>query len=195
MGHAGRQAAARGGDKRGRLLEAAKALIYRQGFSQTTLADIAQESGVPLGNVYYYFKTKDDIAGAVIEDYKQLMLEGLQQLEAGQDDPLERLKAFIRRTVSHKEEVADRGCPVGSLCQELNKDGAKALAGKMDEILGVQIKWVGAQFKAAGHKDAHDRAVQLVSTLQGISLVGNAMKSPAMITRQAALLCDWVAAG
>lgn len=185
---------ARTSDKREKLLEAAKALIYRQGFAQTTLADIAQESGVPLGNVYYYFKTKDEIAGAVIDDYKRLMLEGLQQLEAAQDDPRERLQAFIRRAASHKEEVADRGCPLGSLCQELNKDGAKALAGKMDEILGAQIKWVGVQFKLAGHKDANDRAVHLVSSLQGISLVGNAMKSPSIITRQVALLCDWVVA-
>jgi hypothetical protein len=35
-------------------------------------------------------------------------------------------------------------------------------------------------------------AVQLVATLQGISLLVNAMKSPAVIGRQVALLCDWV---
>jgi len=38
-------------DKRVRLIEAAKVLIHQQGFNLTTLADIAQEADVPLGNV------------------------------------------------------------------------------------------------------------------------------------------------
>ena len=51
-------------DKRVRLIEAAKVLIHQQGFHLTTLADIAQEADVPLGNVYYYFKTKEAIGEA-----------------------------------------------------------------------------------------------------------------------------------
>ena len=43
------------------LLEAANKLVHQQGFNQTTLADIAKAAQVPLGNVYYYFKTKEDI--------------------------------------------------------------------------------------------------------------------------------------
>ena len=53
-------------NKRERLLAAARDLIHEQGFKPTTLADIARESDVPLGNVCYYFKSKDDIAGAII---------------------------------------------------------------------------------------------------------------------------------
>jgi AcrR family transcriptional regulator len=54
-------------DKRLRLIEAANALISQHGFNQTTLADIARKSEVPLGNVYYYFKTKDELGSALIE--------------------------------------------------------------------------------------------------------------------------------
>jgi len=54
-------------NKRSRLLEAANKLVHAQGFNQTTLADIAREAEVPLGNVYYYFKTKEDIGHALIE--------------------------------------------------------------------------------------------------------------------------------
>jgi len=180
-------------DKRERLLEAAKVLIYRQGLAQTTLADIAQESGVPLGNVYYYFKSKDEIATAVVEDYKAAIIDSLQQLEQCQADPKERLVWFIKRVASFKEEIADRGCRVGSLCQELNKD-ATPLASKADDIIEAEVKWATAQFKLLGRKDAGDLAVQLIATLQGISLLGNALKSPAVIGRQVTLLCDWVKA-
>ena len=178
-------------DKRERLLEAAKVLIYRQGLAQTTLADIAEESGVPLGNVYYYFKTKDDIAAAVVEDYKTGVVDTLRQLDEREADPKQRLVWFIKRLAAFKEEIADRGCRVGSLCQELNKD-ARPLAGKADDIIAAEIKWATAQFKLIGRKDAADLAVQLVATLQGISLLANTLKSPAVIGRQVVVLCDWV---
>jgi len=45
--------------KRTRLINTASKLAHEHGFNQTTLADIARDSGVPLGNVYYYFKTKE----------------------------------------------------------------------------------------------------------------------------------------
>jgi hypothetical protein len=43
-------------DKRSRLLGAAVDLAYQNGFGATSLADIAHEAEVPLGNVYYYFR-------------------------------------------------------------------------------------------------------------------------------------------
>src|ERR1700686_2451782 len=45
-------------DKRSRLLSAAVELTYQNGFDATSLADIAREAKVPLGNVYYYFKNQ-----------------------------------------------------------------------------------------------------------------------------------------
>src|ERR1700756_2252903 len=54
-------------DKRSRLVSAAVGLAYQNGFGATSLADIAREADVPLGNVYYYFKTKDDIGDAIVE--------------------------------------------------------------------------------------------------------------------------------
>ena len=60
-----------------------KALIHKQGFNLTTLADIAQEANVPLGNVYYYFKTKESIAEAVIANRGRELHEALQIWEKG----------------------------------------------------------------------------------------------------------------
>src|SRR6266550_2026003 len=45
-------------DKRSRLIQTAVKLAYRHGFRTTSLADIAEAAKVPVGNVYYYFKTK-----------------------------------------------------------------------------------------------------------------------------------------
>ncbi|MBT3413924.1 MAG: TetR/AcrR family transcriptional regulator, partial [Nitrospina sp.] len=45
-------------DKREKLVQSAGKLFHQVGFNQTSIADIAEDSGVPLGNVHYYFKTK-----------------------------------------------------------------------------------------------------------------------------------------
>ena len=42
------------------------ASCIEQGIEKTTLADIAQAADVPVGNIYYYFKTKDELVRAVV---------------------------------------------------------------------------------------------------------------------------------
>ena len=92
-------------DKRIRLIEAAKVLIHQQGFNLTTLADIAQEADVPLGNVYYYFKTKEAIGEAVIEKRAAEYAEMLARLDEIQD-PASRLRAFVDTSVEELELIA-----------------------------------------------------------------------------------------
>jgi hypothetical protein len=51
-------------DKWRSLVEAASRLFYQQGFEHTSLADIAAAAEVPLGNVYYYFKAREELLRA-----------------------------------------------------------------------------------------------------------------------------------
>jgi TetR/AcrR family transcriptional regulator, transcriptional repressor for nem operon len=57
--------------KRDCLIEAAKAKFYQQGVALTTLADIAQQAQVPLGNVYYHFQAKEALVQAVVQAHTQ----------------------------------------------------------------------------------------------------------------------------
>ena len=57
--------------KRERLIAAATRLLHEQGVERTTLADIAKAADVPAGNVYYYFKARDDVVRAVIDAHVQ----------------------------------------------------------------------------------------------------------------------------
>ena len=57
--------------KRERLVAAAREVIYRQGVETTTIAEIAHAADVPVGNVYYYFKTKDELVAAAIDGHAQ----------------------------------------------------------------------------------------------------------------------------
>jgi AcrR family transcriptional regulator len=45
-------------EKRAELVRAAMGLLHEQGYQRTAFAKVATPADVPLGNVYYYFKTK-----------------------------------------------------------------------------------------------------------------------------------------
>src|SRR5437667_7997452 len=107
--------------KRDRLIEAAKIMFYQQGVTGTTLADIAQQAQVPLGNIYYHFRTKEALVEAVIQAH----LQELQSLFARLDrhpDPRQRLLGLLAAERESEHTLARYSCPYGRLTQELNQD-------------------------------------------------------------------------
>src|SRR5919204_4191454 len=164
-------------DKRSRLIETAMKLAYRHGFRETSLADIAEAAHVPVGNVYYYFKTKEELAEAVVAR----RLAEFQEFKEGMDrlkSPKERLLAFVDRIDSNREQLARGGCPLGGLCSELHKEGG-ALAKKSASLFTAPMKWLEEQFRAAGHeKDARELAVHVFCAFQGMAAVAQATNDP-----------------
>ena len=177
--------------KRERLVAAASQLLHQQGVEKTTLADIAQAADVPAGNVYYYFKTKDDIIAAVIEVHVQRARAALASIDGGHRSPKSRLKALVSQYADQSEVIALYGCPHGSLCSELDKRPSRpgfALA----ELMGVPIAWAEEQFRALGRRDAHDLAVSLVAAYEGSALLANTFRDPDILAREARRLNRWI---
>jgi TetR/AcrR family transcriptional regulator, transcriptional repressor for nem operon len=176
--------------KRERLIASAKTLIHEQGVHPTTLSDVAAAADVPPGNVYYYFKTKEDLVRAVVEAYivdADTMLADLDRLRS----PQARLKGLTRGWLDVADTVAEHGCPVGSLCAELNKcDGA--LGGAGAEILGRVTDWAEEQFRRLGRRDARDLALALLSGIQGSALLANTFRDAGIMARQARHLEKWI---
>jgi AcrR family transcriptional regulator len=178
-------------DNRKRLLEAAEKVTYRCGFGKTALADIAKEARVPLGNVYYYFKTKDEIGDAIVERRVSRFRRLLDELDKA-DSPQERLCAFVQIKVNNRDELARSGCPVGTLCSELHKHGG-AVAKKSTVLFTEALAWMEAQFKALGKgADSRGLAVHLLSATQGVSVLAHTFHDPGMIAMEAARLKQWI---
>ena len=179
-----------GESKRDRLIAGTRQLIHQQGVEKTTIADIARTAWVPAGNVYYYFKTKDELVEAAIESHALDVRELLESLE-GQRTPRARLKALVRALTAHGELAADYGCPLGSLCSELDKrtDGLDC---RCSELLRLPIAWAEEQFRLMGRRDARDLAVALIASYQGIALLTNTFRDPELMTREARRLERWI---
>ena len=178
-------------DQRSRLLQAAEKTTYRHGFAQTALADIAKEARVPLGNVYYYFKTKDELNGAVLDVRISRFRKLLEQFnQAG--DPKDRLCAFVQTKIKNRDELARSGCPVGTLCSELHKHSGP-VAKKSTVLFADALAWMEAQFQALG-KGAASRAlaIHVLSCTQGVSVLAHTFHDPALIDTEAAQLQSWI---
>src|SRR5207253_6168575 len=70
-----------------RKIEAAALQVFvKQGFHGTSIRDIANASGVSIGNIYNYYKTKEDLYKAIAEHYETRM-QGLRaKAIEGMDD-------------------------------------------------------------------------------------------------------------
>jgi AcrR family transcriptional regulator len=80
--------------RRQEILDAALHCFSRDGFHNTTTADIVRESGVSQGTLYLYFATKEDIVVALADERHQgeAMINALAQ---GEQDPIRGLLALI----------------------------------------------------------------------------------------------------
>ena len=177
--------------KRDRLIAAACELLYRQGVETTTLADIAQLAGVPVGNVYYYFKTKDEIIEAVVHSHLDTVRATLGSIESGHRTPKSRLKALVKVLSGEHDLIAEYGCPQGSLCSELNKREAGGDHFAAD-LIRVPLAWVADQFRQLGRRDAYDLAVALMAAYQGTALLSNTLNDPTLMTRESRRLDRWI---
>src|SRR5258706_13206087 len=136
-------------DQRTRQIGTWTKLAYGRGFRETSLADIAEAARVPVGNVYYHFKTKEELAEVVGER----LLEEFRAARAEWDRlsaPKERLLTFVSSIQANRERLARGGCPLGSLCSELHKEGG-ALAKKSAALFTEPIAGLQDQFRAAKH--------------------------------------------
>ena len=180
-------------DSRVRLLQAAEKTIYLYGFDSTSIADIAKEARVPLGNVYYCFKTKDEIGGAVVDLRVSRFKKLLQDLNKT-GPPKARLCGFVDIKIKNCEALARGGCPVGTLCSELQKYGGPA-AKKSRVLFSEALAWMEEQFQELG-KGAKSRglAVHLLSATQGVSVLAHTFHDPSMIAMEAQRLKEWIRA-
>jgi len=70
-----------------RIEKAAKKLFIKQGFHATSMRNIAARSGTSLGNVYNYYRTKEDILGSIINKYQTIIDGRLRWIFDEIDEP------------------------------------------------------------------------------------------------------------
>lgn len=133
-------------------MDASEGLILDQGFAATSVDRVVERAGVTKGTFFYHFKTKADLAYALVERYATMdseHLEGnLSRAEGLSHDPLQQLLILIGL---FKEEVAGLaepfpGCLYASYCYEAQLFDDRTL----EIISGSLLNWrakIGAKLE------------------------------------------------
>jgi len=180
------------GQTRDEIIEAARALFYRRGYARTSFSDIVKHTGIQRGNIYHYFKTKDDILDAVIEQRASEYRAALSAWDEALPDPRDRLRRFVQMVVSNREDLSRYGCPIGSLSTELGKETHthKESARRLFDLFR---DWLTVQFSALGDPQlARARALHLLGRTEGISLMGHVYNDPDFIAAETEIVEQWI---
>ena len=153
-------------NKREKLLDAAAEAFWINGYGSTSLADIATNSNVPLGNIYYYFKTKAAIAEGVSEIFVAETRQSLEEINQQHQNPTDRLIAFINLLRESAESRAKLGCPLASGIRDFSDCVPTALT-RTNEVFDTLITWLSQVLKDAQDKDAKRHARIIITRWQG----------------------------
>jgi len=129
------------------ILEAAVKVFARQGFYQSTVAQIAKEAGVADGTIYLYFKNKDDILVHFFQYKTKQVFERFRTEVDNAESSLDKLRNLIRRHLSEFQQDRDMAVlyQVGThQIDRLAEDQIREMS-KMYQDLVSEIVEVGQQ--------------------------------------------------
>jgi len=91
-------------EKRKRVLESAKAAFARDGFAGTNVNRVAASAGISVGSLYKYFRTKEDLFLAIVEEYEFLLGGALESIFASEPTFFGRVEELLRAAVRSAQD-------------------------------------------------------------------------------------------
>lgn len=186
------KAGSKGEKTRADIVNCAKQLFYERGYGGTSFSDIVDASGLYRGNIYHYFKTKDEILEAVIEqhlaDFRGLMAKWDKEIA----DPKLRLLAFVRMITGRQNDLVEYGCPIGTLNTELGK-GRRDMQPAARALFDLFRDWLAARFVELGYRDeAASQALHLLGRAQGVAVITHVYQDAKLLQHEIGQLEAWI---
>lgn len=175
------------------IVETANRLFYERGYNHTSFTDIVDATDVQRGNIYYYFKTKDDILRAVIDHRLEVITEMLNSWNREVKEPRARLQKFSAMLLDNAHDLARFGCPMGTINTELGK-GQRDLQRITRAMFDTFRDWLVSQYRQLGasSKQADEFAMATLARAQGISVVAHVYEDEDMLKREVPKLESWI---
>jgi AcrR family transcriptional regulator len=176
-------------DRRGRILDGARAAFLRFGFERSSIADIAAGAGVSRTALYHYFPGKEEVLRAVVDElHAKTLQDAVAALERSQtlDAALEGLlEAKFGQTLA---VVA--GSPHGmELMDATNRLTGTATRAADDAFQALVVK---ALVRHGHPKEAKAVADTLVAAAKGLMRTGDGYVSGTRFTARMQRLVGWL---
>ena len=186
---------------RQKLLWAAFAEFYRNGFQGGSLNQIVEAAGSTKGAIFHHFAGKQELGYAVMDEIiEPLMLERWLAPVASSTDPIADLKASFRRFA--KEDIDSgawvHGCPLNNLAQEMSPldDGFRS---RIDKLYTTWRKGFATALADGMHSGTvrasispRTAAAMLVAGQMGIWGTGKSSQNKTVMMQATDAMCDYL---
>ena len=186
-----------GAPTREKLLDASQELINRRGFAGTSIDQIIAETGVTKGAFFYHFKTKQDLARALIQRFaaadQELMRSSMERAENLSPDPVQQMLIFVGLLLEVAEDLdkeTQPGCLFATYCFEQGLFDDETYDVISDAMLGWR-RVVGEKLRAAAERTPPraevdlDALADMVTVLfEGAFVVSRSLKGPGVFSAQ-----------
>ncbi len=161
-----------------KILDLAEQLTQTRGFNGFSYLDLADEIGIKAASIHYYFRSKDDLAVALVERTHQSHSQIFEDMNSAVNTPKKRLEAVIEYFQNYA--VNKKFCLCGMMAAEL-----QSVSPRVSKLLDVYFTgyqaWLAQQFKEMGHKNAKLLAVRFLSGLEGSLLLARLRNDPKIV--------------
>jgi AcrR family transcriptional regulator len=169
-------------EKRDVLIATAAGLFWRQGYTVTSLADIATHSGVPLGNIYYYFKSKAELARGVADIFVTETEGMLAEITEAHQNPRTRLQLLIEKLAQSLKSRVEHGCPIALGIRDFRHESPEA-ANRAAEAFSLLIGFIGRELGRSGIRPttALGIARNALTEWQGGIMLAHGLRDPTVL--------------
>ncbi len=163
-------------ERREQILAAARGCFSRNGFHNTTTADIARAAGVAQGTFYLYFPTKDDVIVALANGRRdgEALINALASAESDAIEGLRSLLDLHTQTLSDPQRRDERRVAIQAWAEGLRNEVVRRQLLEntslvIDEIADLIRRGISdGQFKSDANPESVARA--LVALFRGLTV-------------------------
>jgi len=185
-----------------KILSESKSLVFKNGFSGTSIDQILEKTGITKGAFFYHFKTKNALAKALIEEYANEDMNHmnyvLEKTESLMGDPLHRLLQFIQEFIDMMSDITEPpSCLYASYVNEPNYFSEEILTSVSDSILSWRKTFeylLGNVMKECEKKinvDLVSLSDLFTVVFEGSFVVSKSLNDPSLTARQLKLLKNY----
>ena len=164
-------------NKKDAILDRAQILIQTRGYNGFSYADIAAVVGIRKASIHHYFPTKEDLAVAVIEQYRQAF--NLRLLNINNEKTWTQKISLYAKL--YKQVLSDNKlCLCGMLASDIETLPEKA-QNAVRQFFSDNVAWLSETLKTIDASLSKDRLFnlswQIISTLQGAVIMSKALNN------------------
>ncbi|MFI5360420.1 MAG: TetR/AcrR family transcriptional regulator [Elusimicrobiota bacterium] len=113
-------------EARANILRTAYELFASDGFEAVSMDRVAEKAGQKKANLFHYYRTKDALGEAVIEEAARRHADGMRALFSdGTQDPVTAVRGLFDRGTAGMRKDCARGCFIGRMGQEIDERNAR----------------------------------------------------------------------